>query len=216
MKLTQRLEMTASLVEKGKRLDDIGTDHAYLPVFLVLNNTVPEAIASDLRKGPLENARATVKEYLLEDKIELRLSDGFDNYYPSEADNYVLAGMGGILMTELVRRTDWLKNPDLKLIFQPQSHSHILRKYLCENGFEIRNELTCSEGRRLYTAFDCIFTGRAETYSEHYYYFGNLESKNDPVSVAFVKKQKDKLEKEMLALKNSGNDWSKIETILKG
>ncbi len=208
--------MTASLVREGKRIADIGTDHAYLPVYLLLNGKIKSAIASDLRKGPLENARQTVSEYGLTDKIELRLSDGFDMLYHTEADDFVLAGMGGTLMTELISRTPWLKDENLHLVLQPQSHAQDIRRYLCENGFIINRELCINEGERLYIAFDACFTGEADKKDETYYYFGSLPMNTDENSVLYVKKLIHRLEKERDALKNSGNDYSHIDNILRG
>lgn len=208
--------MTASLVREGKRIADIGTDHAYLPVYLVSNGKNPSAIASDLRKGPLENARQTVTEHGLNEKIELRLSDGFDMYYHTEADDFVLAGMGGTLMTELISRTDWLKNENIHLVLQPQSHAQDIRKYLCENGFEIKNELCVSEGDRLYIAFDAHFTGECNRKDESYYYFGSLTENTDEASATYVKRLVQRLEKEKDALKRSGNDYSYIDSVLRG
>lgn len=214
--LTPRLKLTASLVREGKRLADIGTDHAYLPVYLVLSGKNPSALAVDVRQGPLENARQTVRQYGLESKIETRLSDGFDMLYYTEAEDFVLSGMGGTLMAELVSRTDWLKNKDIHLVFQPQSHAQDIRKYLCENGFEIGTELIVNEGERIYIAFDAFFTGKAHKRDEAYYYFGSFPEKEDELSVAYVGKLISRLEKEKAALKKSGYDYSHIDAILGG
>ena len=216
IKLTNRLQMTASLVREGKRIADIGTDHAFLPAYLVLSGKNPSAIASDLREGPLENARQTVTEHGLNEKIELRLSDGFDMLYHTEADDFVLAGMGGTLMAELISRTEWLKNVNLHLVLQPQSHTQDVRRYLCENGFEINEEKITNEGERIYIAFDAYFTGKAERKNETYYYFGSFPEKEDELSVLYVKNLKERLEKEKTALKDSGYDSSRIEEILRG
>ena len=115
--------MAASLVRKGKVCCDIGTDHAYLPAYLITNSISKKALACDLREGPLANAKRTVEEYGISDRIELRLSDGLDNVKPGEADDFVFCGMGGTLITELISRTEWLKDKKYRLIFQPQSHS---------------------------------------------------------------------------------------------
>jgi tRNA (adenine22-N1)-methyltransferase len=216
IKLTPRLKAVASLVRQGRRLADIGTDHAYLPAYLVLKGVVPSAIASDLREGPLDNARATVRENGIENQIELRISDGFDCLYYSEADDYVLAGMGGILMSELLSRAEWLKNPDLHLILQPQSHAEYVRRFLSENGFEIQNEICVNEGERLYIAFDAYFTGRAEKRDYYYYYFGTLPDNEDENSKEYVQRLTARLEKEKQALKESGHDYSHIDSILRG
>ena len=135
--LSPRLEMVASLIRKGSRIADIGTDHAYLPAYLLMNNTVKKALACDVSKGPLLNAEKTAKLFGLEDRIELRLSDGFDRIEPGEADDFIICGMGGSLIAELLERAPWLKDEKYRLIIQPQSHSNDVRKFLTENGFEI-------------------------------------------------------------------------------
>ena len=136
--------------------------------------------------------------------------------YHTEAQDFVLSGMGGTLMAQLVSRTDWLKNSDIHLVFQPQSHAQDIRKYLCENGFEICTELIANEGERIYIAFDAYFTGKAHKRDEAYYYFGSYPEKEDELSVAYVNKLIKRLEKEKVALKNSGNDYSHIDNILRG
>ena len=95
MKLDNRLMAIAELVRKDKIFADIGTDHAYLPVYLVEKGIVNHAIAADLRVGPLDNAKETVVSHNLTDKIELRLSDGLDNFKDNEVEEIAVAGMGG-------------------------------------------------------------------------------------------------------------------------
>ena len=89
------------MVRKGNDVADIGTDHAYLPAWLILNGISPKALACDVRKGPLENAKKTVEQYGIEEKITLRLSDGFDKIEPFEADDFIMCGMGGTLMEQM-------------------------------------------------------------------------------------------------------------------
>ena len=121
LKLKSRLNMAAQMVRKGSRLADIGTDHAYLPAALILDGTVPCAIAADLRKGPLENAEATVKNYGIAEKVQLRLSDGLKCVNSSEVDDIVIAGMGGILISEILEAAPWVKNENIR-IYTPKKH----------------------------------------------------------------------------------------------
>ena len=86
MLLTPRLKKIADLIPQGSTLADIGTDHAYLPVYLVENGKIQKAIAADLRVGPLENARDAVVSYGFTEQIELRLSDGLDNFKDNEVE----------------------------------------------------------------------------------------------------------------------------------
>ena len=126
MKLDSRLMAIADLVRKDKVFADIGTDHAYLPVYLVENRIINCAIAADLRVGPLENAKETVVSHNLSDKIELRLSDGLDNFSENEVQEIAVAGMGGLLISSFIERTDWLKNSNVHLILQPMTHICLL------------------------------------------------------------------------------------------
>ena len=159
LKLSERILMAAKMVRSGRIAADIGTDHAYLPAWLVLNGVCPSALACDLRKGPLDNAKKTVEHYAVADKITLRLSDGFDKIEANEADDFIMCGMGGTLMAELVARTEWLKNPDKLLILQPQSHAEDIRSYLITNGFEILKEDACTDGGKLYCALCARWSG---------------------------------------------------------
>ena len=138
LKLKPRLQMAADMVRTGSRLADIGTDHAYLPAALILGGRISSAIAADLRKGPLENAEATVRTYGIADRVQLRLSDGLKFVLPDEVDDIVIAGMGGILISEILSACPWIKDSSKRLVLQPQSHSEDVRKYLWDNGFEIK------------------------------------------------------------------------------
>ena len=162
------------MVRSGNIAADIGTDHAYLPAWLVSNGVCPSALACDLRKGPLDNAKKTVELYGVADKITLRLSDGFDKIEADEADDFIMCGMGGTLMAELVARTNWLKNPEKLLILQPQSHAEDIRNYLIKNGFEILKEDACTDGGKLYCAFCARWSGEIKEYPEAYAYYGKL------------------------------------------
>ncbi|MBQ7007325.1 MAG: SAM-dependent methyltransferase, partial [Oscillospiraceae bacterium] len=130
MKLSPRLKAAADMVRCGKKIADIGTDHAHLPIFLVENGICVSAVASDVRPGPIANAKANVEAAGLADKIQLRLASGLDKVSPDEADDIVIAGMGGILMVQLLEVAEWLKDESKHLVLQPQSHAEILREYL--------------------------------------------------------------------------------------
>ena len=104
--LSERLSAAASLVKGGGILADIGTDHGYLPIYLIQSGKIEKAIAADIGKMPLENARKSVVQYELADKIELRLSDGLNSFRENEVDEIVFAGMGGTLIAEKLKETN--------------------------------------------------------------------------------------------------------------
>jgi len=109
------------MVREGAAAADIGTDHAYLSAYLVSSGKCPRALATDLREGPLQNAAETLAQLSLCDKIELRLSDGLDDISSDDADDFIFAGMGGTLITEILSRTAWIKDETKRFIFQPMS-----------------------------------------------------------------------------------------------
>lgn len=197
--------MAAKMVRHGKVAADIGTDHAYLPAWLVLNGVCPSALACDLRKGPLDNAQKTVESYGVAEKITLRLSDGFDKIDPTEADDFIMCGMGGTLMTELVARTEWLKNPEKLLILQPQSHAEDIRDFLIRNGFEILNEDACTDSGKLYCAFSARWCGEAKEYSDGYIYYGKLPECKKAEAKQYLIKTADRLKTKLEAEKNHGS-----------
>lgn len=152
IELKPRLRMVGDLVPAGVRLADVGTDHGYLPAALVLAGRIPWAVASDLRRGPLDRARATVRECGLMGKIAFRLCDGLTGICPGEVDAAVIAGMGGETIAAILSAAPWTREQDIPLILQPMSSLPELRGWLQANGFAIREERLAKEGGVLYTA----------------------------------------------------------------
>ncbi len=187
------------MVRKGNTVADIGTDHAYLPAYLVLNDIVPKALACDVRKGPLENAQKTVEHYGIDDKITLRLSDGFDEIEPFEAQDFVMCGMGGTLMEQLVSRTYWLKDKSKRIIVQPQSHAEDIRRFFIENGFEILFEDACIDGGKLYCAMSAEYIGKTTEKPISYIYTGELPKCKKPEAKLYLENINSRLKKKLEA-----------------
>ena len=103
MELSPRLRSVAELVPHGAHFADVGTDHAYLPVWLILHGVIDKAIASDLRPGPLERARETAEKYSVADRIDFRLCDGLTGLRSEEANAIAIAGMGGETIANIWR-----------------------------------------------------------------------------------------------------------------
>lgn len=150
LELSPRLQAVAELVPKGARLADVGTDHAYLPVSLLLSGTIPGAIACDLRAGPLDRARRTAERYGCTDQMSFRLCDGLSGISSSEADVIVIAGMGGETIADILCAAKWVKVKHLTVILQPMSKQPQLRRWLWQNGFAIRSERLAVEERAFY------------------------------------------------------------------
>lgn len=150
IELTPRLRQAADLVPAGARLTDVGTDHAYLPAALVLEGKIPSAIAADLRQGPLDRARATVREYGLTGQVSFRLCDGLSGIRPEETDAVAIAGMGGETIAAILAAASWTRERDVPLVLQPMSSMSDLRLWLGENGYRIETERLAREGDTLY------------------------------------------------------------------
>ncbi len=172
--LSARLQAVASLVHGGGRLVDVGTDHAYLPLYLIENGIIDSAIASDIGEGPLANARKTLINSRAEDKIPLRLSDGLMNISPEEADEIVICGMGGNLIDEILSAAPWICRPGMHLVLQPMTHSEDVRRCLCLKGFEIQREFCTEDKGRVYLVMDAVWKDAADRKADGYYYFGSL------------------------------------------
>ena len=104
VKISHRLIQVAGLVPEGSRLADVGTDHGYVPIWLLQQGRIPSAIAMDVTQGPLCRARENRDRYGFQDVMDLRLSDGLEKLQPGEADTVLIAGMGGPLMIRILSK----------------------------------------------------------------------------------------------------------------
>lgn len=150
MELTPRLQAIAEQVPQGARLADVGTDHGYLPVWLLCSGRVDSAIASDLREGPLNRSRETAQRFGAADRISFRLCDGLSAVRPGEVDTVSIAGMGGETIVSILKAAPWTKNGTL-LLLQPMTGFAELRRWLQGNGYQIVSEHITCEGKRLYS-----------------------------------------------------------------
>ena len=180
--------MVAALVPEGAVIADIGTDHAYLPCYLVGRGSCPAAFACDVVPGPLENAVGTVNKYGLSDAIRCLLSDGTRELPPAGYDTLVCAGMGGELICDILRSTEDLNAKTL--VLQPMTHSEDLRAFLCKNGFTISGETAVCDGKRTYIAFSASFTGDDSRADDRFYhYFGSHLLTKDAAASRYIRKQ---------------------------
>ncbi len=185
MALNSRLLKIAKMVNKGARVADIGTDHAYLPVYLIKEGIATCAFACDVADGPLENARKNINKTATEG-IVLRKGDGFSAVEPHEADTFILAGMGGDLIVKLIDSTPWIKNSKYQLLLQPMTSVEDLRRYLCQQGFEITEERAVTSQGRVYTVINASFTGNITACEPLFYYLGKLTQNIGEDEMAYI------------------------------
>jgi len=171
--LSPRLQAIADLVPRNARLIDVGTDHGKLPVWLVQNDYISHAWASDIRPGPLASARRLVAETQCEDMIDLRLTDGLNGFGANDGNVITIAGMGGETILAILSAAVWTKNNTL-LILEPQSKQALLRRWLLENGYNIRTESLVADAGRIYPILT-VFGGRGEVHSDAELYTGRFD-----------------------------------------
>lgn len=193
IKLSDRMLMVAKLAE-GKIAADIGCDHGYVSIYLVNEAGFDKVIAMDLREGPLKIAKAHVMDCNLMDKISIRLSDGFEKLMPMEADCAVIAGMGGILMTNILKRGKIHTDNGINLVLQPQSDYDEVRKYLCDVGYCIEDEDMLFEEGKYYIAMKAKKSDSPVIYSDIELKYGPvLLKKNNRFFSEYLNKEKTKI-----------------------
>ncbi len=177
-KLSKRLAAAASYVRAGARIADIGTDHAYLPIYLYKTGRVSGGVASDINKGPVDRARQNIRAYGADGAIATELCDGLSAVQGYAPDDIFILGMGGELIATIIDGAPWVKNGEIHLILQPMTHPEILREYLYKNGFEILDECVI-EDDKLYQIIVARYVGEqiAAEYDECELLFGRLNIK---------------------------------------
>lgn len=196
MELDARLLSVAELVRQGAYFSDIGTDHAYLPIFLLERKIIERAVLSDVNEGPLLSARENARAAGLTDKMEFYLSNGAKSI-PKELPitDYAICGMGGELILEIIEASfERFSKPEVHLILQPMTKEDVLRKRLASLGFEIRKEKYSEAQGRFYVAFLAEHTGRVKNISDFEAYFGeNPESDLSREKLGYIRKTVKKL-----------------------
>lgn len=179
LQLDKRLRLCAEFVRRGSKPADIGTDHAYLPVWLCRSGICPCAIAADVNPEPLSRGRITVENAGMSDRIELRLSDGLKEIKQDEADDIIIAGMGGELIVKIMSECPYAKSRDKRFILQPMTRSETLLEYLCENGFSVIAQDCCVASNKCYTVICAAYTGSTSKKDELFCYTGILRPENE-------------------------------------
>lgn len=213
--LSPRLSKIADLIGSCRCLADIGTDHAYLPVFMCLSDKAMCAVASDIRRGPLERAANTLRAYHANDKISLRLGAGLETLEFGEADAVVISGMGGLLISHILNDgADKLIAAD-KIILQPMTAVPELREYLWQNCWNIADEVLVREEDKIYN----ILSVRLPSADTPAYkptavelYLGKVLIENRPEHFTeYLHKKKDKLEKMLYELNRAVTDEARAK-----
>lgn len=207
MKLTPRLLAVCGFVEHGSRIADIGTDHAYIPIYLSMNNVILYAAASDINEGPLSVAKKNIRDKGL--NIRTCLAPGSTGIADGEADTLIIAGMGGDQISDILNER--IPEGVEHIILQPMTHLEDARKSLHAHSFEIKNERLVLEDdgkkKRLYTVIDA-YKGNRDKWSEWEYKISPLLV-HDPLFEYFINKEKTKTERILKSVAKSENSEQK-------
>lgn len=189
MKLTPRLLTIAKQVKQGAKVADVGTDHGYIPIWLVENGICDRVIASDINEGPTDNARKAIAAEGYTGQIEARLGGGLMPYEMGEVDTVIIAGMGGLLIADILSERPEMTASVNTFILQPMQAQKELRKWLHEHDFYIKSEHLSREGNRIYEIL-VVEHGPQNVEDDLRYEIGiDMLKSGDPLSIFFLEKK---------------------------
>lgn len=169
--MSPRLLAAAELVRGGAFVADVGSDHAYLPIYLCLTGKIRGAVASDINEGPVARAKINIAAEHLGKKIAVIRADGLSGIEKYSPDHIVICGMGGELICGIIEKAPWTKNKNIRLILQPMTHADKLRAFLSANGYSIKAERLVKEDK-IYQIICAEYTAEPENYSDTELIFG--------------------------------------------
>ncbi|QGP92566.1 tRNA (adenine(22)-N(1))-methyltransferase [Neomoorella glycerini] len=168
-----RLRAVAGMVPPGSRVADIGTDHAYLPLYLAGSDRCPLVIAVEAAPGPYQRALAAVAAAGLKGRVEVRLGDGLAPLQPGEVDTVTMAGLGALTQQRILAARPGVRQGLKRLVLQPQGEAGPLRRYLAATGWYLYNEELVYESGRYYIILAAC-QGASPSYSDLEWRIGPL------------------------------------------
>ncbi len=156
MGISKRLKTIAELVTAGNTAADIGTDHGYVPIYLLQKNISPFVYACDMSAGALSKAEEKMYRYSFEDRMQVRCADGLSAIEPGEADTIIISGMGGILMTKILGDSPDVTHSAKELVLSPHRDAELVRRFIAENDFEIIHEEKIIDKKKEYIIFKAV------------------------------------------------------------
>lgn len=212
MRLKGRLELIARKVPKCDIVCDVGTDHAYIPIYLMEDKRCRRAVASDVKLGPLHAAEENIRNNGFENCIVTRLGYGIDTISENESDVIVIAGMGGILITNILEKGINKARKANLLVLQPMNSIEFVREWLYSEGFDIIDEELAAEGEKIYVVISARWDGIRRQYSQVYYHIGRkLVEKRDPLLEKYINRKIIQLESVLDEMKKMDRRDMEIE-----
>ncbi|MBO1003503.1 tRNA (adenine(22)-N(1))-methyltransferase [Pseudogracilibacillus auburnensis] len=218
IKLSKRLQTIASFISSNSLFADIGSDHAYLPCYVCLSDQTVQAIAGEVKEGPLKRAQETVEYYDLSERIDVRLGNGLQIINENDHVNeVVIAGMGGSLIANIMEEGKNKLSAVHKIIAQPNIHASSVRKTFLANNYSLINEIILMENNHIYEVLVAERDSTVNIYdpAEHLgkqLMFGPLLMQEK--SPVFIKKWQDEREKLLHITSNMEKAKNKEETKL--
>jgi tRNA (adenine22-N1)-methyltransferase len=176
--LSARLRSAVPYLKRGGAVIDVGTDHAYLPIYLVGEGISSRALACDINRGPIESAERNIAAAGFARRIDTLCTDGLHGAEQFDPDDIMIFGMGGELIIRILSEAPWVKDAGIGLVLQPMTRAHLLRRWLLENGFAIVGE-TITHEDRYYQTIAARYCGKSEEYTEEELLLGRLNIQNN-------------------------------------
>lgn len=205
MEASKRLKCIAELIEDCEVIADIGTDHGYLPIYLVEKGSCTRAIASDINYGPIEKAKLNILLEGMNDKICCRLGGGLSTIKPYEVNCAIIAGMGGNLIRDILEAgMDVFKTLDYAIL-QPVQNPEVLRKYIYDRGFQIIDEELCEDENKFYEIIKVKYSEDLSISKNVNYEISNLLiEKKHPLVKKYICLKLKKYDKILYSIANKG------------
>lgn len=201
--LSKRLQEVTKFTVNNKPIADIGSDHAYLPIYLIQHDMIETAIAGEVVEGPYKHALETVEQYNMQEVVDVRFGNGLNVLQPNEDIGTIfICGMGGLLISEIIAdgKEKELLPKQARLVLQPNNNEKNLREYLVENSYQIIEESIVEDNRKIYEVIVAELSDAQPDYSDIDLLFGPklLETK----SPTFLKKWQLELDKNKTIVNN--------------
>lgn len=215
--LDGRLIGAAQYVRRGAYFADIGTDHAYLPVFLLEHGVITRAVASDIAEGPLKNAAKTAEEAGVLDALTLRLTPGLAGMESLGLTDIAICGMGGEMIASILEEAPFVRDPNIRLILQPMTRGAHLRRWLGQEGFSIEEETITAAHGKIYTCLCVAYSGKRTSLSPVEAELGAyniLHRKDAPLFPALLEEHLTAARRQLNGRIAGGLDTSEIQRLI--
>ncbi len=208
----KRLKTIADFITKDATVLDVGADHGYLSIYLVEQGFAKSCIATDINEAPLMSAKKNIALHSLSEKIKTKLTDGLEGVDLTDFTDIVIAGMGGILISEILEKRHPLEGKNL--VLQPMTQAAHLREWLCKNGYEILSEAPSFANDKWYCIINAVYNGKARECDELFSVIGKMPDSSYPEKGEYLKHIEEKLQKKISGLEKSRNVTEELQKTL--